>query len=353
MPSFKNTLFFLITLTLGIIFFVLISGRVDWSDVGNSLSLIRPWQFGLLFALNLAILASMTTAWQKALRYMGYPLSWRKLWRIMVVGFVISFLTPIAFIGGEALVLYLLKREMNVPWRRGINSIIVSKLADFVLHIFFIVSGLIIFFLLLSNSSAQAISYLILIPVGVVGLIFYFFSVVARKDEIIRPVLRFFRLNRLANSEKVSELAKEEKEIISFFDLRQKRSRALMGATLMKFLFTWTQGFCLFFFITGQASLLYSLVVYAFSGLSTLFLLPATLGSLELLQVLAFNTLGFGSSAAISFSLVWRGMRLLIVVLSPMYFFYFASQATKEKLISVSKKTKKLFSLKKTKPPLS
>ncbi len=343
MSSFKSALFFLITLTLGIVFFLVISGRVDWGNVATSLSLIKPWQFFLLFVLNLGILGAMTLSWREVLRYIGYKLPRRKLWRILVVGFTISFLTPVAFIGGEALNLYLLKREFKIPWRRGISSLIVFKLADFILHILFVMVGLMFFFALSGFGSLKPIFFFILVPSIILVLIIYLLIQISRKKSVVQPLFRFFKLNRFIANHKIANLAKEEKEIMTFFDFRKRRSWSLLSFTLLKFLITWGQAYCLLFFLTGETSPISALIIYSFAGLSILFLLPATLGSLEFLQILAFSSLGFGSDAAVSFSLVWRGMRLLICALSAGYFFYFASQILETKIVSFSRKLKKIF----------
>lgn len=343
MPSFKSVLFFLISLTLGVVFFLIISGRVDWGNVATSLSLVKPWQFFLLFILNLGILGAMTFSWREVLLHMGYKLPRRKLWRILIVGFTVSFLTPIAFIGGEALILYLLKRECNVPWRRGVSSLIIFKLADFILHIFFVMVGLMLFFALTGLGSIKSIFSFVLIPSIILILIIYLLIQISRKKSVIQPFFRFFKLDRFVAKHKIANLAREEKEIMTFFDFKKRRSWSLLSFTLLNFLITWGQAYCLLFFLTGETSVISALIIYSFAGLSVLFLLPATLGSLEFLQILAFNSLGFGSDAAVSFSLVWRGMRLLICALSAGYFFYFASKNLETKMISFFGKLKKIF----------
>ncbi len=350
MLRIKSVLFFLITLTVGVVFFLVVGGDVDWGDVTTSLALIRPWQFALIFILSLAAQGAVTSAWREALRHMGYRLPWKKLWRILVVGGMISFLTPVAFIGGEALILYLLKREMNVPWKRGINSLIVLKLADFVVHITFILIGLVVFIFLAGLTSLELISLFILVPLGMMLFLSYFFIQILRKKSIAKPVLRLFGLARFIEDRKSFNLDKEEGEIISFFDFKQRKSWALMGPTIVRCFFSWAQSFFLIVFLTGQTSVLFSLVAQTFAELSTMFLLPATLGSLEFMQVIAFGALGYGSSVAISFSLIWRGMRLAICALGIFYFFYFAGHVIRDRISTLIYKGKKLIGQNKNPP---
>jgi uncharacterized protein (TIRG00374 family) len=341
MPSFKNSLFFLITLTLGVLFFLIISGRVDWGDVTESLSLVRSWQFAMLFLFMLALEACAVFAWQKVLRYMGYKLPWRKLWRILVVGFTVSFLTPIAFIGGEALVLYLLKRELKVPWHRGINSLIVLKLADFMTHTFFIFTGIVVFMILTGFASIELISFFTIAPIILSVFLVYFFIRASRKKSVINPILRLLGLSKTIRNNKSFDLAKEEGEIISFFNLKNKKSWWLLGVTFIKYLVSWAQALVLLFFLTNKIAIFPSLAVHAFSGLSIMFFLPAGLGSLELLQVVAFSGLGFSGGSAVSFSLIWRGMRLLLCALSIGYFFFFAGRIIENKITNLIGRVKK------------
>lgn len=332
----------MITLALGVVFFLIISGRVDWGDVAASLSLVKTWQFVFLFFLSLLVHGSATIAWQSILRHMGYRLPWRRLWRILVVGFTVSFLTPVAFIGGEALVLYLLKKEAKVPWHRGINSLIVLKLADFVLHALFILAGLFVFMILTGFAGIEIVSFLTLVPLALIVFLAYFFTRVSRRESVVWPALRLFGLSRLVEKNGNFDLRKEEKEITSFFNLADKRSWTVLGATFLKYFASLTQAFFLLLFLTGRVSISEALAVHSFAGLSVLFLLPAALGSLELLQVFAFGGLGLEASSAVGFSLVWRGMRLMICALSIFYFFLFAGKMVEGKISSFLRKSRLL-----------
>lgn len=341
--SFKNALIFLVTLSIGVFFFLVISGQVEWIHIVESLQLIRPWQFALLVLLTLGIQGAATLAWQETLRHIGYRLPWRKLWRIMIIGTAVSFITPLAFIGGEAIVLYLLKMEMRVPWRRGINSLIVYKLADLLVHAVFILIGLFVFGVLIGFESPELILSLALVPLGAIAFSYYAFNRIRHKKSIVKPALRIFGLKKLLKKKKTPNFEKEENEIVSFFDLRQRRSRHVLGATAVKNLAAWAQMFCLFFFITGQVSISYSLAINAFAGLSLLFFLPATLGSMEVLQAIAFGALGLGRAAAVSLSFVWRGMFLVVCAISIFYLLYFSGKILENKADVLFKKIKEIW----------
>jgi uncharacterized protein (TIRG00374 family) len=348
--SFKNILFFLVTLTIGIFFFLIISGQVDWSQIVDSLRMIKPWQFALLVVLTLGIQGMATLSWQETLRHIGYRLPWHKLWRIMVIGTAVSFVTPMAFIGGEAIVLYLLNMDMRVPWRRGINSLIIYKLADFLISAILILIGLIIFWILIGFQSPELVLSLSLVPIGAIAFSSYAFIRIRQKKGIVKPALHIFGLEKFLKEKKGSNFEKEEAEIVSFFDLRQSRSRHVLGATVVKTLLVWLQIFCLFFFITGQVSFSYSLVSNAFAGLSLLFLLPAGLGSMETLQAIGFGALGLGKTAAIGLSFVWRGMFLIVCAIGIVYLIYFSGRILEDKADELFKKLKKFWYNKNPRP---
>lgn len=341
--SFKNILFFLVTLTIGIFFFLVISDQVDWSQIVDSLRMIKSWQFALLVALTLGIQGIATLSWQETLRHIGYRLPWRKLWRIMIIGTAVSFVTPIAFIGGEAIVLYLLNMEMRVPWRRGINSLIIYKLADFLVSSIFTLIGLILFWILIGFQSLALVLSLALVPIGAMAFSSYAFIRIRQKKGIVEPALHIFGLEKFLKGKLGTNFEKEEAEIASFFDLRQNRSRHVLGATVVKNLLGWVQIFCLFFFITGQVSFSYSLVSNALAGLSLLFLLPAGLGSMEALQTIGFGALGLGKTGAIGLSFVWRGMFLIVCAIGVIYLIYFSGRILEDKADELFKKLKKFW----------
>jgi len=72
------------------------------------------------------------------------------------------------------------------------------------------------------------------------------------------------------------------------------------------------QAFFLIYFLTGRWTINGGLITQAFSGLSSFLMLPASIGSLEMVEGFAFQALSLSLSLAVIFSLIWRGLRLLI-----------------------------------------
>lgn len=112
--------------------------QVPLERVGEVLQGIKPWQLGLLAALNALILLLFNARWWLILRAQGYSLPYLRLTAYRLAGFAVSYLTPGTQFGGEPLQAALLHRRHRLPVSASIASVTLEKLLELLTNFFFL-----------------------------------------------------------------------------------------------------------------------------------------------------------------------------------------------------------------------
>lgn len=304
-------LFFLIGLAVGLAVFALISGDIEWVEVEKSLAGIHWWQLLILLVLMEGGIITATLAWKSILGE-EIPVPFFPLLKIFTVGFSLGYLTPISLVGGEALQTYFLHQKLALPWRKSIISIILHKIISFVVLAVVILAGLGFFFFLGGGLSRQLGLLVFLIFLGIFIFFFLLFKKTDRRLSLIGGFARALGLGQILETDQMKTVLSYEEEVLRFFQRRSQAFWRTLGFSVLSCLCYLGQAFFLFAFLTGQWTGIGALVTYSFSGLSAFFILPAALGSLEVMEGFAFQSFGLESSLSLTFSLIWRGLRLLV-----------------------------------------
>jgi uncharacterized membrane protein YbhN (UPF0104 family) len=307
----RKILLFLIGLAVGLVVFGLISGDIDWASVGESFSSIRWWQLLLLLGLMEGSMVFAALAWKSILEEKR-SLPFFPLLKIFTVGFSLSYLTPMTLVGGEALRAYFLHQKEHLSWKKTIISIILHKLIIFLVLAGVVSIGLGFFFFLGGALSRRLGSLIFLIFLGMAIFLFLLFRHSSNHQSLISSLFLALGLGQVLEIKQMKTVLAYEKEALRFFRTRRQAFWQAVGFSALEALCYLGQAFFIIAFLSGKWTVIGALISYAFSGLSAFFILPAALGSLEVMEGFAFQSLGLELSLALTFSLIWRGLRLLI-----------------------------------------
>ncbi|MBI3096995.1 MAG: flippase-like domain-containing protein [Planctomycetes bacterium] len=90
------------------------------------------WEgFALLFAAGASVLVSQTIGWWILLRAAGIPATFRMTLEAMTVGFLVAYLTPSMYLGGEPVRTLMIARSTSAQRRRVLGTVLVHKFAEF------------------------------------------------------------------------------------------------------------------------------------------------------------------------------------------------------------------------------
>lgn len=266
-------------------------------------------------------------SWLVILRVYGIELSLSNIIGARLSGYAVSYLTPSLYLGGEPIRALMVVDRTSAPTTRIFATIIVERFLGGLSMVMFISIGA--FYALASPQIAPNQKNFVIIGVGfiffwiIVGLINFAgnFKWISRLIRLLRYPLSRWRKAFEQAADKVSET---EDEIYYAFTRHWK-------GTLLAFFFQSLATFFIYMrpqvffhfsahttFNFAQLSLLFTLsIVLSFF----LWITPGGLGTSEAALIGIFRLVDVGKEGAVAFSLMFKFVELLIVVVGLFYLF--------------------------------
>ena len=319
----KKLVKFLIALLVSLAIFGIVMEIVGWETIQKSFDLFFSLNGLVIVLLSVLIALVGVLRWRSVIRAQGYHLPFRDLLKFDLVGFAISYLTPVALFGGEVFRIYFTKKKFQfLSWEKTVSSVVVDKIIDSTVFLVFLIVGL-LSFAFYGNFPSETIGFFIfLVLAGLSGLLLFFYFKSSRRESILEWFLKILGINKekIKGTTNGKIVFDTEREILSFFSDKKVAVLETMLISLVKYFLILIRCAFLVFILGGQFGIFKNLAIYGFSMLSALLPLPASIGGLEASEVFAFGALGLGASAGAVFSMVWRAADLLIC-LAGIYFF--------------------------------
>jgi len=306
-----------ILLALGIALFIFTLKTVGLSQVKEALLLLDFWELILcLIVLSLGIVFIGALKWwiimktntKKAPKFL-------KTLLIKWIGGSVSYLTPAALFGGEPVRFYILKRENDISSSSIVSSIILDKLTLVLVSSVYFFLGIFFLLIYLDLSWLREIilfGFLFLI-------IFVFWSLlraagkVSLEKGLFVILMERLRLNKLKFVKRHQEkIFQTEKEIVGFFKMPKKIIFQVVFLAALEVAFVLGACWLIIFFMGQTLEISKLFAIKSIVDLSYIVPFPAALGSLEISQAFVFQVLGFGLVTGVAFSLILRGLNLII-----------------------------------------
>lgn len=307
---------------------LLLVGLLALSFLVWSIGLTRIWDaaaqvgsVGLWLALLPSLLMYLLEAygWQLTLGAYAKTVSFLKLLAIRAAGEVVNMTTPTAYVGGEPLKAYLLKRD-QVPFVDGLASVILAKTVMTIAQLGFIIMGMALAFWLIGQAqsrtqwiAASALSAGILV-FGVLGF------VAVQRWGIFTGTLGLLRRAKVriayleARERQFQEL---DRTILNFYANDRPRFLMSTGCFLLGWLSEALEVWVMLALL-GQPVTIGASV--AIGGLSSLikggsFFIPGSLGAQDGGNLLLVTAFGYSEVAGITFALLRRFREIVWIVI--------------------------------------
>ncbi|MFH1582305.1 MAG: lysylphosphatidylglycerol synthase transmembrane domain-containing protein [bacterium] len=320
----KKLLLFILSLLVGIGLFVWVIKMVGWEELKRDFSLFQGTDGLIILGLTLMTMAVGIWRWREILKGVGINLSIKKMISPFLAGFSIMFLAPILVWGGEVLRTYILKQRNDVPWSKGMASVIIDRILEWTANLVVIFFGGIIF-LFFNNFP---INNLVIIFSGLfvffVILLIYFFVKCYKRESIAAIFLR----------KRKNNLLDIEKEIFNFFKRNKLAMWKSMALSFLRVSVMYIRVWFLITFLGKSVAALSALSVLGFSYLAVMIPIPTALGTHEAIQSFAFNSLGLGISTATAFTMIIRVVELVVSLIGVVLLFRFGIILIKDKLLN-------------------
>jgi uncharacterized protein (TIRG00374 family) len=250
-------------------------------------------------------------------------------WRVLAIrtaGEVVNMTTPTAYVGGEPLKAYLLKKH-NVPMVEGLASVIIAKTTMTIAEVLFILLGIALAFWTVGadGSSGQTVAAA-LVSVGLLVFGTAAFVFVQRRG-LFTWLLEFLRKIGL----KIAYLeAREEKlrsldhTILSFYRHNRPAFCASTGLFFLGWMAEALEVYVIIYYLGGPAMALSAISIGALSVFikGGTFFIPGSLGAQDGGNMLLLSAFGYSDVTGITFALlrrfrelVWIGLGLLCLAL--------------------------------------
>jgi glycosyltransferase 2 family protein len=321
LPKLRKLLFVGLSIGLGLGLMYWLIGSSDLRAVWESFRQISVGWVMLLLAVSFCFDLCLAWRWQVILRYHGHRIAYKTCLRYRLMGSSVSYITPSARLGGEAVRAIMLTRH-NISSTDAFSSVILDKTLEMTSNIFFGAIGMLIVVL---TFKVPALAYGLMTAAFflTMALIITFFRRLARKDKMFIGIGRRLGILRFRFGKKLFHKLDLIEERMSEFMAKSYKGfiYAVVLSALMWIVLFATYWLALYM-VGYSATLLQIYLVAVFIGIAYILPVPAALGTLEGGQVTLWELLGQGSALGIAFGLLIRGLDMLKAAIGLSLFFH-------------------------------
>jgi len=250
-------------------------------------------------------------------------------WRVLAIrtaGEVVNMTTPTAYVGGEPLKAYLLKKY-DVPMVDGLASVIIAKTTMTIAEVLFILLGIVLTFW--TVGADRALGQRIVAALLSVGLLLFGTAafVFVQRQGLFTWLLGFLRKIRLTNAyleAREEKLRSLDRTILSFYSHNRPAFYSSTGLFFLGWMAEALEVYVIISYLGGPAMALSAISIGALSVFikGGTFFIPGSLGAQDGGNVLLLQAFGYSDVAGITFALlrrfrelVWIGLGLLCLIL--------------------------------------
>jgi uncharacterized protein (TIRG00374 family) len=262
-------------------------------------------------AVSIVIMLLHAWRWQVVLKAVGEKhIPFKKIFAYKVVGYGISFITPIAKVGGEPLRAMLLQRH-GISFRKGFSTVVMDKLIDLFVTGVLLFVGIILAVITITLPK-NALLILVSISITVIGLLIWFYFRVISKRNVVLDIFEFCRLHKIKKLNSVREsIIEMDNRLVDF---HKEHKKAFNKSVLISFS-TWLLMFVEYktaLMIVGINNISFAglFLIIAIMGFTYMLPVPLALGVLEAGQISTFSLLRLNTAAGVALSMIIRARDL-------------------------------------------
>ncbi len=306
----RNIIKLATTFLVGLFLFLFIVKETGFEVIIDSVRLFFDRRGFFIVLTTFIIMLLGAVRWREVLRATGENVSLITVLSYHIKGFTVDYLTPFAFLGGEAVRIFLMEKEVGL--KKSAFSSVVDKIMGISAHFLFLLVGVSFF---IFYGTAQH-SMLIFYSTGMVALIFFllflFYFQALRKKSFLKLIFRFSKgmRNFFKNSDNGRAVVEVEKDIMSFFSSSKEEFLKGMILGFVINFFLALRVFLIVYFIAGSTNLLFVIIIYGLVILSMILPLPAAIGGMEVVLGVGFSMFGLSFAQGVMTAIILRSAEL-------------------------------------------
>ncbi len=294
--------------------FYIVYRRIGTENIFKTLLSFSPW--GILVVFGIIFISHIIgiLRWQVILKDKGYKFKFKELVLPWLVNFGITFFAPFAFAASETMRAVILKNKNKdkISLTKSMGSVFIDKLFEGTTSILMIFLGVIS--LILSSFSSISLKmwiFFLFLMMPVAGFVYFYFR--AFNSERItkfleKPIRKIF-------NHKAENIFEVEKEVLNFFDKKNKNFKEAAILALLRQFFDFLACFFILYFMGANLTFLQSVAIIGFIYISFYVIpVPAAIGILELIPAVIFSHFGFTPQIGAAFALIYRSFFFVIAI---------------------------------------
>lgn len=285
------------------------------TSIINTASQLGPTALGVILFPMVLVYGFEAWGWRLTLGSYAQHVGFARLFAIRMAGETVNVTTPTAYIGGEPLKAYLLKRY-DVPFVDGLASVVTAKTTMTIAQVLFILLGIGISFWILGPSEHYVIAAL-----AGVGLLAFGVTLLAiiQKYGLGMGCLRLLQICRIRWNfleERRAMLEELDATIRKFYT----HHRRTFYVAITTFFFAWMletlEVYAILYYLDAPVDILTSVSIAALTVFikGSTFFIPGSVGAQEAGYVLLLVAYGYPDVTGITFALIRRVREILWIV---------------------------------------
>lgn len=316
----------LFLLVLGLLTLLLLVWHIGPGNIYDAAAQLGPTALIVMLLPSVLMYVVDAYGWKVTLGPSAKAIPFWRLLAIRTAGEVVNMTTPTAYMGGEPLKAYLLKKH-HVPMVEGLASVVIAKTTMTIAEVLFILLGIGLgVWLLGANGSSNHMVGAVLLSVGVLTFGTAAFVFVQHRGlftwllELLHKIgIKVAYLE--AREEKLRLL---DRTILDFYTHNRPAFYSSTGLFFIGWLGEALEVYVIISYLGGPANVLSAISIGALSAFvkGGTFFIPGSLGAQDGGNLLLLNAFGYSDVTGITFALlrrfrelVWIGLGLLCLVL--------------------------------------
>jgi uncharacterized protein (TIRG00374 family) len=311
----KKKINFAISLIVGLVLFF---GVIEYFGVDSLLDIYKKINLSYLLPYIFSTtIVFFINAWRfkYVIEAYGKKVDFWSQWRQGISWYGVSYITPVARLGGEPVKAYMLKKENKIDYRTGSSAIIIDRFIELTGSVLFGILGLVLIFFIPNIPAPAKIILGLVLLAGFLFLFFIYYFTIRQKGPFtyIFNILKFYKLKKL---KKVGYVIKDvEKKMEKFFICHKKQF-------MMSLFFYFLYGIASFFevkylllMLGVDASVIEIILVIVVWGATNFIPVPGALGFQEATQTGLFAIFMGSGEIGLAFALLTRIRALIFIVM--------------------------------------
>ena len=306
----------LLFLIVGLAALVGIVLHIGLEPIQHTVSQLGLLHFGLILLPMILVYGLEALGWQLTLGSHARTVGFMRLFAIRMAGETVNVTTPTAYVGGEPLKAFLLKRY-GVPMVDGLASVITAKTTMTFAQVLFILLGLALAFWILEDSGHYWVA--MLVSVGVLGFGVGLFLLLQRHGIGVGclTMLRACGIRFGFLEKREPQLQELDGTIRSFYSQHQQTFYAALAIFFLAWLTETLEVYAILYYLGVSIDVWAAISIAALTVLikGGTFFIPGSLGAQEGGYTLLLMSFGYSEVTGITFALIRRLREILWILL--------------------------------------